>query len=579
MTAHHPSLAAAPERRFRINVWDFLVFALVIGALALVAFGGRQTVQPLDTVTRAPLSLDPVNLPNYALRTTLRMLAAMGLSLLFTFVYGAAAAKSRRGEMILIPLLDVLQSVPILGFLSFTVTGFMSLFPGNVLGVELAAIFVIFTSQAWNMAFSFYYSLKTVPKDLKDASDSLRLGAWWRFWILEAPYAAPGLIWNAMMSMSGAWFFVVASEAISVGRTTIALPGVGSYVQLAIDHGDMKAVGWAVLTMLIVILIYDQLLFRPLVAWSEKFRVDMSAVSQGPPPQSWFLDFIQRAQLAKRVWTPVGRVVHRLQRIRFAEFRMPPAVADVWASRKADYALASVMGLLALYAAFKVVAYVGTGVGWGELPRVVGLTGLTLIRVIVLLVVASLIWVPIGVWVGLRPKLAEVVQPLTQFAAAFPSNLLFPVFVLAIVATHANADIWLSPLMILGAQWYILFNVIAGASSFPADMREATASLGIKGWPWWRKVMLPAIFPSYVTGALTASGGAWNAAIVAEVASWRDTRLEAHGIGAYIADATAKGDFPRITLGVAVMALFVVLLNRYFWRPVFAYGSRKLGLA
>jgi NitT/TauT family transport system permease protein len=578
MPAFHPSLTALRPQRFVPSLWDALIFALVIGGLVLLTLGGRQTFEPLAEAAKAPITLNPLMLPNYALRTTMRMLAGIICSLVFTFCYGALAVKSRRAEIVLVPLLDILQSIPVLSFLAFTTAFFLSLFPGQILGVEFAAIFAIFTGQAWNMTFSFYQSLKTVPRDLNDVSNSLRLGSWRKFWTLEVPFAAPGLIWNAMMSMSGTWFFVVACEAITVGNTTVSLPGVGSYVALAIERRDLAAVGWAILAMGVVILIYDQLLFRPLVAWAEKFRVELS-VGNAPPPRSWLLDFIQRAALARRVWGPIGEAAESLMRLRFSsKVRAPQAVSQAWSSRWFDWAWFGMIALLALSAAFGVVRFIGREVSIGEALAVCGLGFATLARVLVLIALASLIWTPIGVWVGLRPRWAEAVQPVAQFLAAFPSNLLFPVFVVAIVRFHLLPDIWLSPLMILGTQWYILFNVIAGASAFPNDLREAAASFGVRGWAWWRKVALPGIFPYYVTGAITASGGAWNASIVAEVANWGSTRLEAHGLGAFIADATAKGDMPRIVLGTATISIFVVLFNRILWRPLFDFASRRLRL-
>jgi NitT/TauT family transport system permease protein len=572
-----PTRRSTLARRPRLvpSVWDLVVFALVFGVLALIAIAGRETLAPL-AVASDPVSLDPAVLPHYALRTTLRMLAAMLAALLFTFAFGALAAKSRRAETVLIPLLDILQSVPVLGFLSFTVTGFMALFPGQVLGVELAAIFAIFTSQAWNMAYSFYHSTKTIPRDLRDLSDSMRLGAWRRFWTLEAPHAAPNLIWNAMISMSGAWFFVVASEAISVGRTTVSLPGVGSYVALAIAQHDLRAVGWAVLTMFLVILAYDQLLFRPLVAWAEKFRI-AAAPRDAPTPRSWVLDFFQRAELARRVLRPLGGLLSSLASVRLGKpMALSPAVARAWSSPWTDGAWYALMAAAGLLGAWRASVYIGAEVPLAEVGAVFGLGLLTLARVVVLIALASLVWVPVGVWIGLRPRWAAALQPVTQFLAAFPANLLFPVAVAAIVRFDLTPDIWLSPLMILGAQWYILFNVIAGARAFPTDLLEVSAALRIRGWPWWRKVILPGVFPAYVTGAVTAGGGAWNAAIVAEVASWGPTRLSAHGLGAYIADATTAGDLRRVVLGVAVMAVYVVLFNRLVWDPLFTAAARRL---
>ena len=576
MALEHPA-AVIGWARLRPNLWDFVAFALVFGVLILLAQAGRETLAPLASVQQAPISLDPAMLPEYGLRTTLRMLAAILASLLFTLSYGALAAKSRRAELVLVPLLDILQSVPVLGFLSFTVVGFMALVPGRVLGVELAAVFAIFTSQAWNMAFSFYQSLKTVPRDLEEASRSFRLSAWQRFWRLEVPFAMPGLVWNTMMSMSGGWFFVVASEAITVGDTTVSLPGIGSYLARAIDDENLGAVGWAVLAMLVIILIYDQLLFRPLVAWAEKFRFEQSA--SATRPSSWMLSLIKRTQLAKAVMAPIGHGLHRLSKVSTSvRAPLPEAAERIWSSRWVDCAWMAVIVAVTIYALWRIEQFVTTEVTLQEFGHVVLLATLTMIRVIVLIALATLIWVPIGVWIGMRPRVAEAVQPIAQFLAAFPANIIFPFVVIAIVYFRASPDIWLSPLMILGTQWYILFNVIAGASAFPTDLKEAASSLHIRGWRWWRQVILPGIFPYYVTGAITASGGSWNASIVAEVASWGQTKLTAHGVGAYIADATAAGDYPRIVLGVAVMSVFVLLFNRLLWRPMYAFAARRLRL-
>jgi NitT/TauT family transport system permease protein len=582
MAGFQPALTALRPGRLIPSVWDALIFALVIGFLALIAFGGHETLQPMAVASRRPVSLDPLNLPYYALRTTLRMLLGLVCSFIFTFAYGALAQKSRRAEMVLIPVLDILQSVPVLAFATFTLAFFLNLFPGNVLGAELASVFMVFTAQAWNMTFSFYQSLKTVPRDLSDVSDSLRLGGWRRFWTLEVPFASPGLIWNAMMSMSGAWFFVVASEAFSVGKTNVTLPGIGSFVALAIEQKNLPAIGWAILIMLVVILIYDQLLFRPLVAWSEKFRVELSSAA-GPPPRSWLLEFAQRARLAQRLFKPLLILAQTFVRLRFAGVPTAPApavaaVSRAWSSRAMDYVWIGLISVASLLAAWFGFSFMRTELGWGDLGVTIGLGFLTLIRVLVLIALASLIWLPLGIWIGLKPKWAEAVQPVAQFLAAFPNNLFFPAAVVLIVRFHGAPDIWLSPLMILGTQWYILFNVIAGASAFPNDLREAAASFKVRGWSWWRKVALPGVFPYYITGAITASGGAWNASIVAEVVSWGKTKLEARGLGAYIADATARGDMQRVVLGVAVMSVFVVMLNRLVWRRLFDFASRRLAL-
>jgi NitT/TauT family transport system permease protein len=395
-----------------------------------------------------------------------------------------------------------------------------------------------------------------------------------RFWRLEVPFAAPGLIWNTMMSMSGGWFFVVASEAISLGDVTIRLPGIGSWLALAIERQNISAVALAVAVMAIVILAYDQLVFRPIVAWADKFRFEQTAAQERP--HSWLYDFIRRSRLIKLsvaplAWTAARIAIHH------------PVAAPRWAPRldlgKAGDVLFTAIVLAAAGGAlWLIVDYARATLGPADLAAAVRLGFITLARVVVLIALASLIWVPIGVAIGLRPWAAERVQPIAQFLAAFPANVLFPMAVVGIVTFRLDPNIWLSPLMVLGTQWYILFNVIAGASAFPTDLREASTVFRLRSWQWWRQVILPGIFPYYVTGALTASGGSWNASIVAEVASWGDTKLKAAGLGAYIADATERGDFPRVVLGVAVMSVFVVLINRLLWRPLYRFAERHFRL-
>ncbi|ONR71140.1 ABC transporter permease [Burkholderia cenocepacia] len=573
--------ANASAWRVLPNRWDAVAFPLIICVLAMAIVGFHETMAPIGVLQTQKISLDPSNLPEYALRTTLRMLAAMIASLVFTLVYGTLAAKSRRAGMVLIPILDILQSVPVLGYISFTVTFFLALFPGRVLGAELAAIFAIFTSQAWNMTFSFYQSLRTVPRDLSEVSRGFHLTPWQRFWKLEVPFSMPGLIWNMMMSMSGGWFFVVASEAITVGNQTITLPGIGAYLAQAIADKNLGAVGWVIVAMSVVILAYDQFLFRPLVAWADKFRMENTA--SGDAPQSWLLDLVRRTRLIHQLLVPAGwffakaaRIPLRLPLSGAMRFTLPKV--EKKASRTVDIAWAGLVLIGTAYIVWRVVSFVATGVTMAEVGHVLVFGLITLLRVVVLISIASVIWVPIGVWVGLRPKLAEKLQPLAQFLAAFPANLLFPVFVIVIARFHLNADIWLSPLIVLGTQWYILFNVIAGAMSYPNDYKEATKNFRIRGWQWWRQAMLPGIFPYYVTGAITASGGAWNASIVSEFVQWGDTKVVAHGLGSYIAQTTAAGDFPKIILGIAVMSLFVTLFNRLLWRPMYAYAESRLRL-
>jgi NitT/TauT family transport system permease protein len=556
--------------------WDVLAFIVVIGLVVFLGETSRGLFAPLTALELTPMSLDPAHLPEYAARTTFRMFAGLALSLIFTLTYATWAAKSERAGKLLVPILDILQSVPILGFISITVVFFMSLAPGRVLGAEFAAIFAIFTSQAWNMAFSFYQSLRTVPIELMEAAESFRLSPWMRFWQLEVPFGMPALIWNMMMSMSGGWFFVVASESISVGHTTVALPGVGSYIALAIEQKNLTAIGWAIFTMLIVILAYDQLIFRPLVAWVDRFRVEQEPGAK--VPDSWALTMMRRSRIIQAATLAFHAAVMFTSRA--VKRKDEPSVEQVAKKPKRSLDLLWVSLIIAavVLGLWHIVVVLIQNTPVREALQVCGLATLTMLRVFILIALASVIWVPIGVWVGMRPKASQIVQPIAQFMAAFPANLLFPIAVYGIVKWKLNPDIFLSPLMILGTQWYILFNVIAGASSIPAEMRYVAANFRVTGWLWWRKVALPAVLPFYVTGAITASGGSWNAAIVAELASWGDTHVQARGLGSYIAEATTAGDFHRIVLGIGTMSLFVVIINRLFWRPLYYYAERKYRL-
>ncbi|WP_213958635.1 ABC transporter permease subunit [Variovorax sp. dw_954] len=557
------------------NRWDWALLPLVLALLFALAWGGSQMARPYELGETLPISLDPWMLPYYLLRTTLRMFLALGASLVFSCLFAVVATKYRSAEKVLVPLLDILQSIPILGFLSITVTGFIALFPGNLLGVECAAIFAIFTSQAWNMAFSLYQSLRTVPAELREAAQVFQLSGWQRFWRLELPFAMPGLLWNMMMSMSGGWFFVVASEAISVSNQNIKLPGVGSYIAMAIEARDLGAIGWAIAGMLIGITLYDQLFFRPLIAWADKFKFEEG--SSEDSPNSWLLTWLRRTDRIKHA---VHRVTGLLDRS-VALFRRDhdgtsikarPQPANPTAVRIWDAIVAAAV----LVAVLWLTRFIHTEVGWREVGHVFLLGLYTMLRVLVLIALAALVWVPIGVWIGMNPRWAGRLQGVAQFMAAFPANLMFPVAVLFIVRWHLNPNIWLAPLMVLGTQWYLLFNVIAGASSVPTELRYAAQNLGLKGWLMWRRYLLPAVFPSFVTGAITASGGSWNASIVAEYVTWGDTTLKAAGLGSYIAEMTAIGDFPRIALGIGVMCVFVMGMNHFVWRRLYDLAENRM---
>ncbi|HJU49614.1 MAG TPA: ABC transporter permease subunit [Pseudogulbenkiania sp.] len=561
-------LATAPNR------WDWALLPLVLAILLALAFGAMQMTRPFAVGESLPISLEPAYLPYYLLRTILRMFTALGFSLLFSLAFAAIAAKYRTAEKAMIPLLDILQSVPILGFQAIAIAPFIALFPGSLLGVECAAIFAIFTSQAWNMAFSLYQSIRTVPNELNEAARIFRLSGWQRFWRLELPFAMPGLLWNMMMSMSGGWFFLVAAEAISVANQDIKLPGIGSYIAVAIEAKNGSAIAWAIGAMLAGILLYDQLFFRPLLAWADKFRFEES---QGETAQqSWLLDWLRRSNwahgLTVQFWALLRRALGWFS-VRYDGTAIKAGAREqspLW-SRFWD----GLIAVAALAAGYQLVAFVHSDVGWGEAAHVAGLGFITLLRVLLLIGLASVVWVPIAVWIGLRPQYSQRVQAVAQFLAAFPVNLLFPLVVFVLVALKLNPNIWLSPLMVFGTQWYILFNVVAGAATIPNELRLAADNLGLKGWLKWKRVYLPAVFPSYITGAITASGGSWNASIVSEYVTWGKTSLMADGLGSYIKRMTDAGDFHRIALGIGVMCVFVMFLNRFFWRKLYLLAEDR----
>jgi NitT/TauT family transport system permease protein len=564
----NPSLPGA-------NAWDWALLPLVLAVLVALAWVGTQMARPYEVGQALPMTLDPWVLPYYLLRTSARMALAMLASLVFSAVFAVLASRFRAAEKVLVPLLDILQSIPVLGFLSITVTGFIALFPGRLLGVECASIFAIFTSQAWNMAFSLYQSLRTVPAELHEAARVFQLSGWQRFWRLELPFAMPSLLWNMMMSMSGGWFFVVASEAISVSNQNIKLPGVGSYIALAIEARNLPAIFWAIGAMLVGIVLYDQLLFRPLVAWADKFRFDEGGADLAP--DSWLLKWLRRAPWVNAAWDTLAGYLGRTllwfrQSHDGTSIAARPKVANPLWQRGWDALLAAAV-LLSLW---QLVAFIHTEVGWAEVGHVMVLGLYTLVRVLVLIALAALVWVPVGIWIGMNPRWSGRLQAVAQFLAAFPANLTFPVVVLLLVHWQLNPDIWLSPLMVFGTQWYILFNVIAGASTVPSELRFAASNLGLSGWLRWKRYLLPAVFPNLVTGALTASGGSWNASIVSEYVSWGPTTLEAQGLGSYIAKMTAAGDFPRIALGIGVMCIFVMGLNHLVWRRLYNLAEDRM---
>jgi len=560
---------------------DALVLLTLFGLLWSVMHFGHGMLVAFNPSTAPDLDVSTSQIPYYAGRTLLRMWIAFCFSLFFAILLGYVAAKNALARAVILPALDVLQSVPVLGFLSATVSGFMALFPGNLLGVECAAIFAIFTGQVWNMAFGFYHSMVTIPTDMQEAASTYGLTRWQRFRTVELPASAHSLIWNSMMSFGGGWFFVAQSEAISVMNKDIKLPGLGSYMASAIDHGDNHAAVLAVLAMLTLILLSDQLIWRPVLVWADKFKIELTESSQ--TPTSWVFSLLSGAQvfqwLGLHVWQPLQNAQERMfKRSRQPAKRIAPADAVNWPLRLASLVLVAWLGYEALLGVFAAIATLHGALSLSTVGHIAWLGFLTLLRVLAMTVLATLLWTPIGVWIGFHPKAARFAQPLAQIGASFPVNMTFPVVVGFFVASGTSMN-WGSILLIaMGTQWYILFNVIAGAMAIPNEMKEVASMYGLRRWQLWRTLILPAIFPFWVTGACTAAGGAWNASIVAEYATWGSTTLKADGLGAFIADVTKSGNTALIIVSIAVMSLFVVAMNKLVWRRLYGFAERRFRL-
>lgn len=576
---------------FSINVskrhfkWiDALVLLFIFTILYSILNLGASMNAPLELNNSGEIMLDPLMLPYYAGRSLLRMFIAFGISLIFALIYGYVAAKSRTAEKICIPLLDMLQSIPVLGFLSATITAFIALFPGSLFGVELASILAIFTGQAWNMAFSFYNSLKTIPKDLQEASAVLRMNWWQRFLKLEVPFAMISLVWNSMMSFGGGWFFLAASEAISVLGQDIRLPGVGSYLATAIEAGNMQAIEYSIITMVVMIILVDQIFWRPLVVWSQKFKMELTPSADAS--SSFVYDILYRSTLVSILnnilFTPIWKVIYLLldtlasfSEKTLQEFQKVP---NLFSLGKLVRIFLMAVILKYMYGpaleAFRLVYSMDSSI----LLEIIQLGLYTFGRVMAAVLLGALWTVPAGVWIGLNPRLAKVLQPVIQIMASFPANMLFPFITILFLKYQVNFEWGSIALMMLGTQWYILFNVIAGTLSIPNDLHEAGAIFKLQGWRKWKSIILPGIFPFLITGIITASGGAWNASIVSEIVSWHDKELAATGLGAYISKVTEQGDWGGIIWGITVMCLLVVIINRLLWRRLYQLAETKYHL-
>ncbi len=566
----------------RLNWVDLVVAAGIIATLyAVVKLGRGMTVNLTVGHTATHISTDVADVPYYAARSLLRMFIALAISTVFTLVYGTAAARLRRAEKVLVPILDILQSIPILVFLPIALTFFVKLFPDSELGLEMASIFVIFTSQAWNMTFSFYHSLITQPVELDEAARMYRLTKWERFWKLDVPSSMIGLVWNMMMSMGGGWFFLTASEAVTVfiknKGISESLPGMGSYMAAAVKDGSYGDVAIAIGVMVVLVVGTNFFVFRPLVAWADKFRLESS--ESGDKPKSIVLNVLRRSSIPNllgRAVRPIGRLLDSLTRpFGLAEY---PLRTDRRKRQVGDVVFWIVIVGVSLGITVLGLVYINAHLGFDRFPSLIGFAFATFGRVVVLLIISTIIWVPVGVKIGMSPKLSRFAQPIVQVLASFPAILLFPFATLIFIDIGLSLNVGSILLMMLGAQWYILFNVIAGASSIPNDLREMMVTMRLTRSQRRRRVILPAIFPAFVTGGITAAGGAWNASIVAELVSWRGKTLHAYGLGNFIATASSQGKFAALIAGGVVMSAFVVVANRLFWRRLYHAAERRFTL-
>ena len=553
---------------------DLVMFAGGIALFYAVLMVGRSWLGPFTP--EVAISHSPWALPIYAGYSLLRITLAYILSLAFTLVYGYIAAYNPRAERFMIPLLDVLQSIPVLSFLPGVMLAMVALFPGRQLGVEAGAILLIFTGQVWNMVFSFYASLKSIPKEMREAAKVYRFNWWQRFIQMELPFAAIGLVWNSMMSVAGGWFFLMACEMFVLGARDFRLPGLGSYLQTAASAGDTRSILLGVATMVALIVLLDQLVWRPVIAWAEKFKVEQ--VESTNAPRSWVLDLIRHsrslAKIRKQTLRPLG------ERLMLYFARTQPAAEETEKSVWKTW-LVRALGIAALVATgYGVVrvAMILSGLQKAELHEAgIGLVA-TFVRVNLALLIGAAWTIPAGVAIGFNPRLARIAQPLAQIAASVPATALFPVVLLLLIRVGGGLGVGSVVLLLLGTQWYILFNVIAGAIAIPTDLKECCSVFRIGGIERWKKLILPGIFPYLVTGLVTASGGAWNASIVAEYFHFKQHIYTTVGLGATISQATDTGNFDLLLAATMMMAATVVTINRLVWRRLYALAETRYRL-
>lgn len=560
------------ERFRRVGWFDFVLLAGFVGAvIGLLSLAGEwRTLRPAVRI-----DLSPSALPVYVFYSLSRGLLAYCLSLAFTLSYGFWAAKDPIAERVLLPLLDILQSIPVLGFMPGIVVALVSIFPRSNIGLELASILLIFSGQAWNMTFSFYHSLRSIPKDQIEAATIYRFNWWEKLRWVELPFSTIGLVWNSMMSMAGGWFFLMITESFVLGSKDFRLPGIGSYMSVAVANGNVPAMIWAVIAMVLMIVTLDQLLWRPVVVWSQKFRVEEGANEQ--IASSWLYDWLRRSNLIEWLGEIAGRLFRRVTRARAGKSREGEAPEANWSGALSLVLFLTLMGCLVL-GGWRLIIILRQ-LSWREFLPILRAGGWTLGRVLLSTAAATLWTLPAGLAIGLSPRLSRVFQPIVQIAASFPAPMLFPLVIALLKAAGVTLDWGSVLLMLLGTQWYILFNVIAGATAIPADLLEASRSYRLSMRQRFLSLYLPAVFPYLVTGWVTAAGGAWNASIVAEYVTFKGRVLAANGLGAQISVAAEHADFPHLAASVMMMAVVVVLFNRTIWRWCYRIAEERFSLS
>ncbi|HQD36155.1 MAG TPA: ABC transporter permease subunit [Thermodesulfovibrio thiophilus] len=559
-----------PAETFKVRLIDIAVFLIILGILSFLIYIASEWGTPYDRTLE--INLNPSNIPQYALQSVARIFSAYLLSLVFSIWYGYTASRTKIHEKIMIPLLDILQSIPVLSFLPGVVLAMIALFPGKRIGLELACILLIFTGQVWNMTFSFYHSISTIPKEMREVVKVFKFNKFSKFLRLDLPFSAIGLIWNSMMSVAGGWFFLMACEMFVLEDRDFRLPGLGSYIQIAANSGNIEYVMYGLGIMILLIIIIDLFIWRPLIVWCQKFRIE--TVPPEEERESLIFNIFSGSVFIKKVVDTLNNALNKIEKFSYREFILSGNPVMNKISKALGLILLMVISIIIIWAILKASSIVSS-VSLDNILTIIKSAFYSLLRVSVALLIALAWTLPVGVYIGLNPRAAKMLQGIVQIAASVPATAIFPVILLLLIKLGGSLDIGAVFLMLLGTQWYLLFNIIAGASAIPKDLIEISRVYGIKGIRKWKTLILPGIFPYLVTGLITASGGAWNATIVSEYVSFGGKIMHAAGLGALISLSSASGNFGLLLLSTCFMSLIVVGINRLVWKRLFILAKTK----